>query len=67
MMLAKLKKNNRYTLPDDNPDDKITYTIISMNVTGIKSKSVSTKDNKTVTKIIRIDWKAAMKIDVNKL
>ena len=61
MLLVKLKKNNRYTLPEDNPDDNIVYTITSMNITGIKSKS--NKDNKT----IRIGWKDAMKIEVDKV
>lgn len=61
MMLAKLKKNNRYKLPDDNPDDNIVYTITKMDKSGIKSKS--SKDNSvTVTK-----WKAAIKIDVEKV
>jgi hypothetical protein len=60
MMLAKLKKNNRYTLPDDNPDDNIVYTVVKLSIKGIKSKS--SKDNKiTVTK-----WKDAIAIDVDK-
>lgn len=61
MLLVKLKKNNRYTLPEDDPKDNIVYTITKMDITGIKSKS--NKDNK----IIRTSWKAAMKIDVNKV
>jgi hypothetical protein len=61
MLLAKLKKNNRYTLPTDDPKDNIVYTITKMNITGITSKS--SKDNK----IIRTSWKAAMKIDVDKV
>ena len=61
MMLAKLKKNNRYTLPEDNPDDNIVYTITKMNITGITSKS--NKDNK----IIRTGWKAAIKLEVDKV
>lgn len=61
MMLAKLKKNNRYTLPTDNPDDNIVYTITKMNIAGIVSKS--SKDNE----IIRTGWKAAIKLEVDKV
>jgi hypothetical protein len=60
-MLAKLKKNNRYTLPTDDPKDKIVYTITKMNIVGIVSKS--SKDNK----IIRTNWKAAIKLEVDKV
>ena len=61
MMLVKLKKNNRYKLPDDNPDDNIVYTITKMDKSGIKIKS--SKDNA----ISVIKWKAAIKIDVEKV
>ena len=61
MILAKLKKNNRYKLPTDDPSENIVYTITKMDATGIRSRS--SKNNE----IINTGWKKAMLTFVTKV